>query len=82
MDEILADLREAFEINDYEVGDVSRNRSRIRVVLLEGGADAEVLRAITDEVVGSDAMLGLNITTESVDGHEGMNTVVSFQYRP
>jgi hypothetical protein len=74
-------LREAFEDSGYEVEDVSRNRNKIRVVLLEEGAPAEDLRSITQEVVDADEVFGLNVTTESVDGHDGMNTVVTFRSR-
>jgi len=77
----LQTLRAAFEDGGYEVGDVSRNRNQIRVVLLEEGAPAENLRSITYGVVDEEAVFGLNITTESVDGHDGMNTVVTFRSR-
>lgn len=81
MDELLADLRTAFEEEGYDVADVSRNRDRVRVVLLAEGANAEPLRSITYSVVDEEAVLGLDVTTESVEGQEGMNTVVSFRHR-
>jgi hypothetical protein len=74
-------LREAFEDGGYEVEDVSRNRNRITVVLLEEGAPAEDLRSITHGVLDEEAVFGLNVTTESVDGHDGMNTGVTFRTR-
>lgn len=82
MDELLSTLRDSFENEGFTVADVSRNRDRIKVVVLTAGASAEELRSSTYEAVPEDAVLGLDIQTESVEGYDGMNTVVTFRYRP
>mgnify|MGYP000253558132 CR=1 FL=1 len=81
MADLQQSLREAFEANGYDVDDVSRNRNQIRIVLLEESPAAEDLRTITEDALDEDAIFGLNVTTESVDGHDGMQTVVSFRTR-
>lgn len=82
MDDLLGDLKNAFEESGYEIADVSRNRDKIRVVVPEAGAKAETLRSITYDVVPESEVLGLDVTTESVDGQEGVSTVVTFRHRP
>jgi hypothetical protein len=82
MDELLSTLEAQFEDEGYTVADVTRNRDRIRVVLLEAGAEADQLRTITHEAVPEDEVLGLDVVTESVEGSDGMNTVVTFRHRP
>jgi hypothetical protein len=77
----LSDLRAAFENEGYEVGDVSRNRGRVRVVIVEEGAPAEELRSIAEWVAEDTDIFGLQVTSESVDGQPGMNTVVTFRER-
>lgn len=81
MDELQTALRDTFEANGFDVAEVSRNRDRIRVVVLEEGANAEELRAITHDAVPEDEVLGLDVVTESVEGYDGMNTVVTFRHR-
>ncbi len=82
MSELHDELRAAFEDSGYEVGEVSRNRETIRVVVLDEDAEAVDLRSIATDVVTEDDMLALNVTTESVDGQDRMGTVVSFRHRP
>jgi len=82
MDDVLEMLRDAYEENDYDVADVTRNRSQVRVVLREAGAKAEELRAIANNVVEEDDVLGLEVTTESAGGQDQLTTVVTFRYRP
>ncbi|WP_135662533.1 hypothetical protein [Halorhabdus rudnickae] len=81
MDDYQQSLREAFESRGYDVADVSRNRNQVRIVVLEENPGAEEFRSITEDAVDEDAVFGLNVTTESVDGHDGMQTVVSFRVR-
>jgi len=81
MDDQLQLLQETFEADGYDVLDITRNRTQIRVVLDEDRADAEQLRSITDRVFDESELLGVNITTESVEGQDGMNTVVSCRVR-
>jgi len=80
MDELTDSLREALEDAGYEVGETSVNRKKVRVEVLDPEASAGDLRDITRDTVGSDDLLGLNVTTESADNQE-MTTVVSFRYR-
>lgn len=82
MDELQTTLRETFEANGFDVADVSRNRDRIQVVVLTTGANADDLRSSTYEAVPESDVLGLDIRTESVEGYDGMNTVVTFRHRP
>ena len=82
MEDILTALEDAYADSGYDVADVSRNRSQVRVVLLDEDAAASDLREIVTAVAGEDAVLGLDVTTDTVEGHDGMNTVVTFQYRP
>lgn len=81
MEDLLESLRTAFEEHGYDVADVSRNRDSVRVVVLAEGAKAAEMRSITYDVVDEDEVFGLDVTTESVDGQEGLNTVVTFRYR-
>ena len=81
MDDELAALREVFEDAGYDVGEVTRNRRQVRVVLHTEGANADDLRSITYDVVDEDDVLGLDVTTESVEGQDRMATVVTFRSR-
>jgi hypothetical protein len=82
MSEIDSDLREAFETAGYDVANVSVNRDAVRVALVDDDAPAEDLREITREAVGGDAVRGLDVSPEAIDGRERMGTVVSFRHRP
>jgi hypothetical protein len=81
MSEITDDLRDAFEAEDYEVGEVSTNRDRVRVALIVEGAEADTLRGIVHETVDEENVMGLNVTTENVEGQDAVQTVVSFRDR-
>jgi len=81
METLPDDLREAFEAAGYDVAEVSANRDRIRVAVLEETASGDDLRRITHEVVDESETLGLNVSTESEEAQEGVTTVVSFRYR-
>lgn len=80
MTELQDELRAAYEDGGYEVGDVTVNRDLVRVVLT-GENGAEAVRSIAIETVGEEPPLGVNVTTESVDGHDDVSTVVSFRNR-
>ena len=80
MDELTAALGEAYEEAGYEVSEASVNRKTVRVEVLDPEASAGELRDITQETVGTEDMLGLDVTTESADNQE-VRTVVSFRYR-
>ena len=81
MSDLTAQLRNAFESEGYDVGEVSTNRDRVRVALIEEGAEADALRAIVHDTVGEEGVLGLNVTTENVEGQDAVQTVVSFRDR-
>ncbi|PSP29265.1 hypothetical protein BRC65_00500 [Halobacteriales archaeon QH_2_65_14] len=81
MQELKDSLRDAFEEQGYDVADVSANRDRVRIAVLDEEASAEELREITHSVVDESDVLGLDVTTESADSQEGVTTVVSFRYR-
>lgn len=81
MADIETDLETAFESEGYDVADVTRNRRQVRVEILDDEASAETLREITDDVVDEADVLGLDVSTESVEGRDAMTTVVSFRYR-
>jgi len=81
MQELKDSLRGAFEEQGYDVADVSANRDRVRIAVLDEEASAEELREITHSVVDESDVLGLDVTTESADSQEGVTTVVSFRYR-
>jgi hypothetical protein len=81
MDDVLAALREAFEVDGYDTVEVSRNRDTVRVAVREEGADAERLRSLVAETVTDGSVLGVNVTAESIEGADGTNTVVTFRYR-
>lgn len=76
-----ATLREQFESEGYDVGEVSVNRDQVRVTVLDDEADHHELREITHRVVGAENVLGFDVTRESSDAHEGFSTVVSFRDR-
>ena len=79
MSDIADELRDAFEAAGYEVAGVNRNRDRVRVELLDDRADAAALREVTTDAVG-DGVVGLDFSTESMDGADGVRTVVSFRH--
>lgn len=81
MNEMQAELRQAFESHGYDVADVSANRQQVRVAVLDETPDAAELKAITYEVVGEPAVLGLDVKTEAIDGQEVIGTVITFRYR-
>jgi hypothetical protein len=81
MENLTDELRAAFEAHDYELGELSRNRDRVRVAVRDPEASAEQLRSITLETVDESDLLGLDVTTESADGGDEVVTVVSFRYR-
>ena len=80
MDELTAALSEAYEEAGYEVSEASVNRKKVRVEVLDPEASAGELRDITQDTVGTEEMLGLDVTTESADNQD-VTTVVSFRYR-
>ena len=75
----LTELGVALEKRGYDVAGTSVIRSRHRVELL-GQQPAAELRRITSDTLG-DGLVGLDVPTESVDGADGVRTVVSFRYR-
>jgi len=81
MDDPTESLRAVFGDSQYDVGEISRNRDRIRVAVQDSEASADDLRALAFEAVDEDDVLGLDVTTESVDGGDEVTTVVSFRYR-
>ena len=80
MDDITTALRDAFEDAGYDVSQTSVNRDTIRIAVLDPEASGGELRDITNEVVGEDDILSLNVTTESAE-HQEPTSVVSFRYR-
>jgi len=82
MTDIVATIRDAFEHTDYDLGDVAVNRGQVRVPVLQKGADPDALRAVIEEALGADAVVGVAVSTETIDGEDGVGTVVSFRYRP
>lgn len=81
MDDPTETLRAAFEEHGYDLGEISTNRDRVRVAVRDPEASADDLRTVTFDAVDEDDVLGLNVTTESVDGGDEVVTVVSFRYR-
>lgn len=75
------ELTAAFEESGYEIAEASRNRDRVRIAVLDDGAEADELRSVLYSVLDESAVLGLDVTTESSDAEADMTTVVSFQYR-
>lgn len=80
MSELEAELRTAFENEGYAVSEVSVNRDRVRVAVLDT-ASPDDLQAVTYDVVDEHDVLGLDVRSESADGQDGVTTVVSFRYR-
>lgn len=80
MEELTAELRKAFEREEYEIAELSTNRDKVRIAVRDGEASGEALRELTHEVLSADDVLGFNVTTESTANDE-INTVVSFRYR-
>jgi hypothetical protein len=73
-------LRETFEEHGYDVAGVSTNRDRYRVELADERAGAADLRTIATEAAEG-AVVGLDVSTETVEGADGVRTVVTFRYR-
>ncbi|GAB6879133.1 hypothetical protein JCM17823_14070 [Halorubrum gandharaense] len=82
MTDVTDAIREAFEHTDYDLGDVSVNRQRVRVAVLEEGAEPAALRAVIEEAVGEDAVARLTVATETVGADDAIGTVVTFTHRP
>ncbi|MFW5956424.1 MAG: hypothetical protein ACOCQY_03370 [Halorhabdus sp.] len=82
MAQLLDDLRAAFEDRGFTVEDVTRNRRQVRVTLLEADAPATELRSVPADVAGEDAVMGVNVTTEPIEGSNEVRTVVAFRHRP
>jgi len=78
MSDSLSELREAFEAQGYEVTNANRNRSRYRVELL-GQQSGAALRSIASDTLDED-LVGLDVSTESLEGADGVRTVVSFRH--
>lgn len=81
MADLSEELRTAFESRGYDVGEVSVNRGRVRVALLERRAGADELVSTVHEVLDEGDVLGLNVSTEALDGGDAVGTVVSFRRR-
>ena len=81
MSDVTDALVEAYELEGYAVDSVTDNRGRLRVRLRENRPDAEVLRRIARDVCGEDAVVGLDVTAESMAGDDAVLTVVSFRHR-
>jgi len=81
MDELIESIRSAFESAGHEVDEVTVNRDRVRIEVPDDGASASNLRAATTDAVDGDAILGLDVTTETGGDGETVSTVVSFRYR-
>lgn len=81
MEDLQSDLQNAFEAEGYDVTEVETNRDKIRVVILDDEASGEDLRSITHGVVDESDVLGLDVSTESVENYDGVTTVVSFRHR-
>lgn len=81
VNEIQTDLRRAFEDHGHDVADVSVNRDQVRVTVLDETPAAAELEAIAYEVVPESDVLGLNVTTEAIDGQDVIGTVIAFRYR-
>jgi len=80
MSDVGTAVSDAFEAHGYEVADVSRNRDRHRVELVDERADAADLRSIVEEAAG-DGVVGIDVSTEALEGADGVRTVVAFRYR-
>ncbi len=78
MSELTADLEAAYADAGYDVSEVTQNRDLVRIVLAEE-AEAESVREIATDVLDEDPRFGVDVSTESVDGHDGISTVVSFR---
>lgn len=81
MSELQAALREAFEADGHDVAEVSVNRDRVRVVVLEAEADPDELESIVHGVVDPGETMGMNVSAESVDGQDVVGTAVTFRRR-
>lgn len=81
MEALKTSLRDAFEAQGYDIAELSVNRDRVRVAVLDPEASAEDLRSTTLAAVDEDDILGFDVTTETADGQDGVTTVVSFRYR-
>lgn len=81
MDTVVDDLEAAFASAGYDVAETETNRDRIRIVVRDDRAEAGELRAIVEDTLESDAVLGLDVSTESSDAVDELTTVVSFRYR-
>jgi len=82
MTDIQTRIRSAFDATEYDVSDVTVNRRQVRVTVREADAEADALRAVVDEAVGEEEVIGLDVTTESVGGQDALGTVVTFRQRP
>ncbi len=80
-DDLSEKLTDAFEHTDYDLVTASRNRDQVRVAVLPAGADPDALRAIIEEALDADALLGFTVTSETVDANDTIGTVATFRRR-
>ncbi|WP_254862092.1 hypothetical protein [Halovivax gelatinilyticus] len=78
MSQLTDDLESAFDDAGYDVSEVTQNRDLVRIVLAEE-TEAEAVRSVAADVLSESPRFGIDVSTESVDGHDGMSTVVSFR---
>lgn len=81
MTDSIGAIRDAFEHTDYDLGEVSVNRGKTRIAVLEEGADPDALRAVVEEAVGADAIMAFDVRTETVGADDALGTVVTFRNR-
>lgn len=81
MSNVEDELGQAFEDAGHDVGELAVNRQTVRVGVKADDASASALQDIVYSVLDEDEVLGLDVTTESVEGSEDVMTVVSFRYR-
>jgi len=82
MSELHETLERAFEDAGYDVVDVSENRDQVRIQLFDEDAAGEEVRRVLHDAVPEDDVMGVNASTEQIEGRGELATVVSFRHRP
>jgi hypothetical protein len=78
---VVDELQTAFEAAGYRVSEATQNRNRVRIAVADDEASANTLRTTVTETLGEEAVLGLDVTTDTGGDEATIGTVVSFQYR-
>jgi len=81
MKEVLELLEAEYQDRGFNVANVSKNRSRVRIVLRDSETGVDELRSITYDVIDEGDVFGWDMTTEGNESGDSFQLVITFRYR-